>query len=257
MCWMCTERDIWRLPYANGSYKNSKVIPLIALNEAIEMCAFVWVCMCVSACNRFGDILLYSDRIIGGLCLKNRCAFGVNTCKPSSDIHIQTIGTISHTNFFCFFLSSDLYFCSFHEIHRILSIEINCKTQKHDRIWSGKYVRRVRAWVWWFRFGGNYFCGYCCYYFDMNFQYIHCVTILFVFLVELSLLQLQEAYARGELKPGLNIEVGDGVRRKAVNNIVSNDQLIVRSFSFVGSFYVYINMVVVFSVFISWAFNKN
>lgn len=32
--------------------------------------------------------------------------------------------------------------------------------------------------------------------------------------------QLQEAFARGDLKPGLNIEV-DGTKRKAVNNIVS------------------------------------
>lgn len=32
--------------------------------------------------------------------------------------------------------------------------------------------------------------------------------------------QLQEAFARGDLKPGLNIEVGNGPR-KAVNNIVS------------------------------------
>lgn len=35
------------------------------------------------------------------------------------------------------------------------------------------------------------------------------------------LFQLQEAFARGDLKPGLNIEVGGGVKRKAVNNIVS------------------------------------
>lgn len=34
-------------------------------------------------------------------------------------------------------------------------------------------------------------------------------------------IQLQEAFARGDLKPGLNIEVGGGVKRKAVNNIVS------------------------------------
>lgn len=32
--------------------------------------------------------------------------------------------------------------------------------------------------------------------------------------------QLQEAYARGDLKPGLNIEVTDKPR-KAINNIVS------------------------------------
>lgn len=32
--------------------------------------------------------------------------------------------------------------------------------------------------------------------------------------------QLQEAFARGDLKPGLNIEL-DGTKRKAVNNIVS------------------------------------
>lgn len=34
--------------------------------------------------------------------------------------------------------------------------------------------------------------------------------------------QLREAFARGDLKPGLNIEVGDDVKKVAINNIVSN-----------------------------------
>lgn len=36
-----------------------------------------------------------------------------------------------------------------------------------------------------------------------------------------SLFQLQEAFARGELKPGLNIELSNDGVRKGVNNIVS------------------------------------
>lgn len=34
--------------------------------------------------------------------------------------------------------------------------------------------------------------------------------------------QLQEAYARGDLKPGLNVEVTDDGKRKAINNVVSS-----------------------------------
>lgn len=41
--------------------------------------------------------------------------------------------------------------------------------------------------------------------------------------IYLNWFQLQEAYARGELKPGLNIEVDNSFKRKAVNNIVSSN----------------------------------
>lgn len=51
-------------------------------------------------------------------------------------------------------------------------------------------------------------------------------NFLFVFFFFINL-QLQEAYARGELKPGLNVELENGIQRKAINNIVSSIIVIV------------------------------
>lgn len=54
----------------------------------------------------------------------------------------------------------------------------------------------------------------------VNFLTVHILTT-FAFVVYLFDVQLQEAFARGDLKPGLNVEVGANGERKAVNNVVS------------------------------------
>lgn len=57
---MCTDSDIsWSFCVIWNLALYWMLTPLIALNEAIEMCAFEWICMCVCILYKFSDILLY------------------------------------------------------------------------------------------------------------------------------------------------------------------------------------------------------
>lgn len=209
--------------------------------------------------GRFSDILLYSDTCVYCVGKSNRCAFD----EPRANSHRKY--TLEAKNESSFFLHEFL----FNFVFRLSSLWCSIRTnipfllnswdlvQKHGRFWSRKHVRSIRSWIRWFGCGGKFSVLFRCHskcsvklqhsFVESLFEYS-----LIVFFV--SIVQLQKAYARGDLKPGLNIEVGNGVQRKAINNIVSKMQLHVLEISI--RLFIFIFLLLFFRA-RSWAYKRN